>query len=85
MFDGIVVPLIFVALAAILIMSSIKAVPQGFNWTVERFGKYTRTLQPGTGAGIAAGSEKVVASVIGVIAVMVDVASAVGKENLAVR
>ena len=47
MFDGIIVPLIFVALAAILIMSSIKAVPQGFHWTVERFGKYTRTLHPG--------------------------------------
>ena len=24
-------------------------VPQGWNWTVERFGRYTRTLQPGLG------------------------------------
>ena len=33
--------------AAVLIFGSIKAVPQGYGWTVERFGKYLRTLQPG--------------------------------------
>src|SRR5207237_4312888 len=26
---------------------TVKTVSQGYNWTVERFGKYTRTLQPG--------------------------------------
>ncbi len=33
--------------AIILIFTTVKSVPQGQNWTVERFGRYTRTLQPG--------------------------------------
>jgi len=33
--------------AVILIWTMVKAVPQGENWTVERFGRYTRTLAPG--------------------------------------
>ncbi len=33
--------------AAILIFTMVKSVPQGENWTVERFGRYVRTLQPG--------------------------------------
>ena len=28
--------------------STVKIVPQGMNYTVERFGRYTRTLQPGS-------------------------------------
>lgn len=39
--------LVIVVLAVILIQASVKNVPQGFNWTVERFGRYTATLQPG--------------------------------------
>jgi len=31
----------------ILIFTMVKSVPQGENWTVERFGRYTRTLNPG--------------------------------------
>jgi regulator of protease activity HflC (stomatin/prohibitin superfamily) len=31
----------------ILILTMVKSVPQGDNWTVERFGRYTRTLEPG--------------------------------------
>jgi regulator of protease activity HflC (stomatin/prohibitin superfamily) len=27
--------------------AGVKTVPQGYDWTVERFGKYTRTLKPG--------------------------------------
>ncbi|PMO30697.1 SPFH domain-containing protein [Vibrio breoganii] len=38
---------IFIALAVILIAAGIKTVPQGSNWTVERFGRYTKTLHPG--------------------------------------
>jgi len=34
-------------LAAVFIAKGIKMVPQGYHWTVERFGKYTHTLQPG--------------------------------------
>lgn len=33
--------------AAILIYMMVKSVPQGEEWTVERFGRYTRTLKPG--------------------------------------
>jgi regulator of protease activity HflC (stomatin/prohibitin superfamily) len=33
--------------AAILIFGMVKSVPQGENWTVERFGRFTRTLEPG--------------------------------------
>lgn len=34
-------------LAIILILTTVKSVPQGENWTVERFGRYVRTLDPG--------------------------------------
>jgi regulator of protease activity HflC (stomatin/prohibitin superfamily) len=34
-------------LAIFLALSAIKIVPQGFEYTVERFGRYTRTLKPG--------------------------------------
>ena len=33
--------------AVILIFTMVKSVPQGENWTVERFGRYTRTLDAG--------------------------------------
>ncbi len=33
--------------AFILILMMVKSVPQGEEWTVERFGRYTRTLTPG--------------------------------------
>jgi regulator of protease activity HflC (stomatin/prohibitin superfamily) len=33
--------------AVILILTMVKSVPQGENWTVERFGRYVRTLNPG--------------------------------------
>lgn len=39
--------IIFGVLAAVFIVQGIKMVPQGYNWTVERFGKYTQTLEPG--------------------------------------
>ncbi len=34
-------------LAVILVFMGVKSVPQGMEWTVERFGRYTRTLRPG--------------------------------------
>lgn len=37
--------LIFVAL--VIVGACVKIVPQGYQWTVERFGRYTKTLQPG--------------------------------------
>lgn len=47
MFDGGVVSIIFVFMALVLAFSAIKVVPQGRQWTVERFGRYVRTLKPG--------------------------------------
>ncbi len=39
--------LILAALVLATLFAGIKTVPQGFNYTVERFGRYTRTLNPG--------------------------------------
>ncbi|GGD19100.1 SPFH/Band 7/PHB domain protein [Pyruvatibacter mobilis] len=39
--------LVLLVLAAVLVYNSVKIVPQGFEYTVERFGRYTRTLTPG--------------------------------------
>lgn len=39
--------LIVVVLLVMTAIAGAKIVPQGQNWTVERLGKYTRTLQPG--------------------------------------
>ncbi|MEM1265675.1 MAG: SPFH domain-containing protein [Pseudomonadota bacterium] len=33
--------------ASVLVFLMVKSVPQGENWTIERFGRYTRTLSPG--------------------------------------
>jgi len=41
------VTLIFAVLAVFVAFSAIKVVPQGSQWTVERFGRYMRTLAPG--------------------------------------
>lgn len=45
--------LVFLAIVAIVVIATlfagIKVVPQGQKWTVERFGRYTRTLDPGLG------------------------------------
>ena len=40
-----VLVLLFVAI--VVLFSTIKIVPQGYNYTVENFGRYTRTLSPG--------------------------------------
>ncbi|MCA0255278.1 MAG: SPFH/Band 7/PHB domain protein [Proteobacteria bacterium] len=39
--------LALVALVVLVLLAGIKTVPQGFRYTVERFGRYTRTLEPG--------------------------------------
>ncbi len=36
-----------VVLAVVIIILGVKTVPQGYNYTVERFGRYSRTLTPG--------------------------------------
>ena len=48
MFDGnTVVSILLTGLAVIVIWQGVKMVPQGYNWTVQRFGRYTGTLTPG--------------------------------------
>lgn len=41
--------LIYTVLAVVVsyIILAVKQVPQSMEWTVERFGRYTKTLQPG--------------------------------------
>jgi regulator of protease activity HflC (stomatin/prohibitin superfamily) len=39
--------LVILVVAILLILMGIKTVSQGYNYTVERFGRYTRTLSPG--------------------------------------
>ena len=36
-----------VVFAVIFVGMAVKSVPQGYEWTVERFGRYVRTLEPG--------------------------------------
>jgi regulator of protease activity HflC (stomatin/prohibitin superfamily) len=46
--DGMSVTLIVLGILLIMVLfAGVKTVPQGYNYTVQRFGKYTKTLQPG--------------------------------------
>src|SRR5690242_15593112 len=36
-----------VLLVIVTLLAGVKTVPQGYDWTIERFGKYTQTLSPG--------------------------------------
>jgi regulator of protease activity HflC (stomatin/prohibitin superfamily) len=44
-FSTLVVVIVLVAL--VIVFMGVRSVPQGSEWTVERFGRYTRTLRPG--------------------------------------
>lgn len=46
---GQIVAIIFAVFAIITVMAGIRQVPQGKHYTVERFGRYNRTLTPGLG------------------------------------
>ncbi|MGR6859498.1 SPFH domain-containing protein [Aliivibrio salmonicida] len=46
-YDTLITIGVLVFLVLVLIALGVKTVPQGHNWTVERFGRYTQTLQPG--------------------------------------
>jgi regulator of protease activity HflC (stomatin/prohibitin superfamily) len=39
--------LVILALAVVTVIMGVKTVPQGYEWTVERFGRYRKTLRPG--------------------------------------
>ncbi|MBA8881179.1 SPFH domain-containing protein [Phyllobacterium myrsinacearum] len=38
---------VLVVLVLVVLFAGVKTVPQGYNYTIERFGRYTRTLSPG--------------------------------------
>lgn len=42
-----ILPIVLAVLAIIIVIMGVKRVPQGMEYTVERFGRYTRTLKPG--------------------------------------
>ncbi|MDW2980496.1 MAG: SPFH domain-containing protein [Rhodanobacter sp.] len=44
---GQLLALVIVAVVVIGVVKLVRIVPQGYEWTVETFGKYTRTLTPG--------------------------------------
>ena len=44
-FDIFAIALVLLVIATLF--AGVKTVPQGYDWTIERFGKYTRTLSPG--------------------------------------
>lgn len=39
--------ILVVILAVVMLFMAVKQIPQGYEWTVERFGRYTQTLPPG--------------------------------------
>jgi regulator of protease activity HflC (stomatin/prohibitin superfamily) len=39
--------IVLVVLVILTLLAGVKTVTQGYHWTVERFGRYTRTLNPG--------------------------------------
>ncbi len=50
MFEGIsIFVIVLLVLIVATIFQAVRIVPQGFNYTVERFGRYTSTLTPGLG------------------------------------
>ena len=42
-----IVAVILIFFGIVTFFKAVRMVPQGYEWTVERFGKYTRTLDPG--------------------------------------
>ena len=45
--SGSILVLVILVFGIVVLLSTIKIVPQGYNYTVENFGRYTRTLHPG--------------------------------------
>ncbi|HEU0154222.1 MAG TPA: SPFH domain-containing protein [Arenimonas sp.] len=42
-----ILTIIILIAGVIVLVKTVRMVPQGFEWTVERFGKYTHTMEPG--------------------------------------
>jgi regulator of protease activity HflC (stomatin/prohibitin superfamily) len=39
--------IVLIVLALVVVFMGVRTVPQGYNWTVERFGRFTHVLKPG--------------------------------------
>ena len=44
---GAILAAVIVVVAIIVLIKLVRIVPQGYEWTVETFGRYTATLGPG--------------------------------------
>ena len=44
---GTMLAMVLLVAGVIVLFKAVRMVPQGYEWTVERFGKYTHTLDPG--------------------------------------
>ena len=42
-----ILTIIILVAGVIVLIKTVRMVPQGYEWTVERFGKYTHTMNPG--------------------------------------
>ncbi len=47
MTPSLIAAIIVLVLFILILINSVKTVTQGYEWTVERFGRYTKTLRPG--------------------------------------
>lgn len=45
--SGVFLALVILVAGAIVLFKTVRMVPQGYEWTVERFGRYTHTMSPG--------------------------------------
>lgn len=44
---GVVLSVVLLFAGVVLVLKAVRMVPQGYEWTVERFGRYTHTMDPG--------------------------------------